>query len=128
VLARIDPFLDAYWHLTPLPRPYSAEWLGALQAPRAGTYQLSLRAVDWAQLTLDGQVVVETKEPGVDAVETVTLNQGFYGLRLRFRDASERSRIHLLWRPPGQGTLTAIPSQYLWPTHATKPTLAESIN
>jgi hypothetical protein len=26
-LVRVDPFLDTYYHLTPLPRPYSAEWV-----------------------------------------------------------------------------------------------------
>jgi hypothetical protein len=59
--------------------------------------------------------------PGVDAVETVTLNQGLYDLRLRYRDTVERSRLHLLWQPPGQETLKAIPSQYLWPSRASAP-------
>jgi hypothetical protein len=127
-LARIDPFLDTYYHLTPLPRPYSAEWVGALHVPQSGTYQLGLRAADWAQLVLDGRVVVETREPGVDVVASVAISQGFHDLRLRFRDTVERSRLHLHWRPPGQDTLAAIPSKYLWPSPArtARQTLAES--
>jgi transglutaminase-like putative cysteine protease len=39
-LARIDPFLDMYFHITPLPRPYTAEWSGVLVAPQEGPYGL----------------------------------------------------------------------------------------
>ena len=35
-----------------------------------------------------------------------------------FLDSSERSRLHLLWRPPGQADLSPIPTQYLWPSRA----------
>jgi hypothetical protein len=47
--ARIDPFLDAAFHLTPLPRPYSAEWSRFLQITQPGAYRLGLRVVGWAQ-------------------------------------------------------------------------------
>jgi hypothetical protein len=117
-LVRVDPVLDTYFHLTPLSRPYSAEWVGTIQVPVSGTYQLSLRAVDWAQLSLDGEVVVETGTPGEDTLATVALSQGLYDLRLRFQDRTERSRLHLLWRPPGQDSLTAIPSRVLRPAPA----------
>jgi 4-amino-4-deoxy-L-arabinose transferase-like glycosyltransferase len=118
VLVQIDPFLDTYFHLSPLPRPYSAEWTGTLQIPQSGTYRLGLRAVDWAQLYIDGEVIVETGEPDAEAVETVVFTRGLYDLRVRFRDTVGRSRLHLLWQPPGQETPTVIPSQHLWPSRA----------
>lgn len=121
VLVRVDPFLDTYFHLTPLPRPYSAEWVGTIEIPFTGTYQLGLRAVDWAQLALDGEVVLETGAPGEEARATVPLGQGLHDLRLRFQDTTGRSRLHLLWRPPGQDTLTVIPSHALWPAQSALP-------
>jgi hypothetical protein len=115
LFSRIDPFLDLYFHLTPLPRPYSVEWSGALQVPRSGNYRIGLRAVDWADLALDGRTIVETRAPGQDAVTMVALEQGRYELHVRFRDATERSLLRLLWQPPGQEDLAPIPAHYLWP-------------
>jgi len=120
-LARVDPFLDTYYHLTPLPRPYSVEWVGVLDVPQPGRYQLGLRAVDWAQLAVDGKTVLETAAPGEAAVEEVNLERGLYDLDIRYRDESERSRLHLLWRPPGQDDLEPIPAHYLWPSRAVVP-------
>jgi hypothetical protein len=117
-LIRIDPILDTYYHIPPLPRPYSAEWMGTLEAPQPGTYELGVRAVGWAQLWVDGQVVVETGEPGVNAVRAVSLSRGHHDLRLRFRDTSGHSRLHLQWQPPGAYELVAIPGQFLWPPRA----------
>jgi streptogramin lyase len=117
-LARIDPFLDMYFHITPLPRPYTVEWSGVLATPRSGTYALGLRAIDWAQLYVDGRLVVETSGPDALTQATLTLNQGPHDLRLRFKDATGRSRLHLLWQPPGQAELVAIPAQYLWPSRS----------
>jgi hypothetical protein len=117
-LVRIDPFLDTYYHLTPLPRPYSVEWAGVLEVPRSGEYRLVLRAVDWAQLTLDGKTVLETVTPGEAAAEGVTLEKGLYDLRVRYRDTSEHSGLHLLWQRPGHEALSPIPAQNLWPSRA----------
>jgi hypothetical protein len=117
---RVDPLLDTYYHLTPLPRPYSAEWVGALEVSQPGTYQLGLRAADWAQWTLDGRVVLEIDAGGMDVTETVTLDldRGLHDLRLRYRDSVHNSRLHLLWQPPGQEMMEAIPAQSLWPSRA----------
>lgn len=117
---RIDPFLDIYFHLTPLPRPYTAEWTGKLDAPTPGVYALGLRAVDWAQLFVDGQLVVETTAPDVYSEGVATLTPGLHELRLRFKDTMQRSRLHLFWRPPGQ-ELSPIPPEALWPPQGSYP-------
>ncbi|MFQ5611626.1 MAG: PA14 domain-containing protein [Anaerolineae bacterium] len=118
--SRIDPFLDIYFHLTPLPRPYSVEWTGVLDAPQAGVYALGLQAVDWAELSIDGQRVVETGAPNVYAEGTAQLTPGLHDLRLRFKDTMSRSELHLLWRPPGR-ELEAIPAEHLWPPQGDYP-------
>ncbi len=117
-LAKIDPFLDMYFHITPLPRPYTVEWSGVLAAPQGGTYTLGLRAIDWAQLHIDGQLAVETTGPDALTQAALTLDQGLHDLRLRFKDTTGRSRLHLLWQPPGQAELLAIPAHYLWPSRS----------
>jgi streptogramin lyase len=107
-----------YFHIPPLPRPYTVEWVGVLAAPQAGPYGLGLRAVDWAQLYLDDQLLLETSGPDIYSQATPMLDRGLHDLRLRFKDTTGRSRLHLWWQPPGQDGAAAIPRQYLWPSRS----------
>ncbi len=111
---QIDALLDIYFHLTPLPRPYSVEWVGQLEAPVAGLYNLTLRAVSGAQLFLDGNPLLTTIAPNQSVETAVSLLAGLHNIKVRFLDAQDRSRIHLYWIPPG-GVFEAIPGKYLWP-------------
>lgn len=113
-LARVDPVLNAYFHVTPLPRPYSVEWTGALDVPYAGLYALGLRSVDAARLFLDDQLTVEALVPDQYTEHVITLEAGLHDLRISYQDQTERSRIHLYWTRPG-GEMEIIPSPYLWP-------------
>ncbi len=114
VLERIDPFLDVYFHFTPLKRPYSAEWTGSLIAPQNGLYKLGLKAITEAQLSVDGQAVVATLSPNQLVEETLNLEAGLHKLSIRFLDNMDRSQIHLYWTAPS-GVFEPIPSQNLWP-------------
>lgn len=111
---RIDPFLDTYFHLIPLNRPYTIEWTGSLVAPQSGLYRLGLRAVQEAELYLDGQLLITTAGPNLYTEAALPLEVGIHDILIRYRDSADRSRIHLTWAPPN-GTLEPIPSQYLWP-------------
>jgi hypothetical protein len=113
-LERIDPTLNVYFHLTPLPRPYSVEWTGTLDVPESGVYGLGLRAVDEARLYIDDEPLVAAVSPDSYTEELVDLQAGPHKLRITYQDLSGRSRIHLYWTPPGRDT-EIIPSQYLWP-------------
>ncbi|HHJ05974.1 MAG TPA: hypothetical protein ENK24_00575, partial [Anaerolineae bacterium] len=112
---QIDAFLNVYFHLTPLPRPYSVEWVGQLEVPAAGFYNLGLRAVSGAQLFLDGKALLATETPNQYTETTVSLLAGLHNIKVRFLDAQDRSRIHLYWTPPGLGEPEPIPGKYLWP-------------
>ncbi len=111
---RIDPFLDTYFHFTPLNRPYTVEWVGALDVPQGGIYLLGLRAVAEAELYLDGQLVVKTTVPDQYTDAPLTLDAGLHDIRVRFRDNTDRSRIHLYWTTPS-GESGPIPTENLWP-------------
>ena len=38
----IDPWVDFYFHITPLPRPYTIEWVGSIHIPSDGHYLFGL--------------------------------------------------------------------------------------
>jgi 4-amino-4-deoxy-L-arabinose transferase-like glycosyltransferase len=116
-LERIDPTLNLYFHLTPLPRPYSVEWTGTLNVPQSGIYELGLRAVDQARLYLDGQLAVDASAPDELTLALLELAAGPHDLRITYQDLTGRSRIHLYWTRPG-GEREIIPSSYLWPGQA----------
>ena len=113
-LQRIDPFLDTYFHLIPLKRPYSVEWEGALVAPQSGLYRLGLRAVQEGELFIDGQSLLTTTGPDEYTEAPISLDAGLHSLLIRYRDTVDRSRIHLSWITPN-GSIQAIPTDYLWP-------------
>ncbi|MBN1219279.1 MAG: glycosyltransferase family 39 protein [Anaerolineae bacterium] len=119
-LQRVDPFLDTYFHFIPLNRPYTVEWVGWLDVPQAGLYQLGLRAVPEAQLFLDGQLLVTTMGLDEYTQNTINLDQGLHDIMVRFRDNVDRSRLHLYWGRP-DGRFGPIPSNYLWPPLGQKP-------
>jgi sugar lactone lactonase YvrE len=121
-IERIDPVLDVYFHLTPLPRPYSVEWTGVLNVPESGIYQLGLRSVDQAQLYLDGQSVVEAITPDEYIEAPIDLKAGPHDLRITYQDLNNRSRIHLYWTRPN-GEREIIPTMYLWPGHSSPQSL-----
>jgi hypothetical protein len=116
-LERIDPTLNLYFHLTPLPRPYSVEWTGTLNVPQSGIYELGLRAVDRARLYLDGQLAVDAQVADEVTPALLELAAGPHDLRITYQDLTGRSRIHLYWTQPG-GEREIIPSAYLWPGQA----------
>ena len=113
-LQRIDPFLDTYFHLIPLKRPYSVAWEGSLVAPQSGLYRLGLRAVQEAELFIDGQSLIKTLSPDEYTEASISLEAGLHSLQIRYLDTVDRSRIHLTWIPPN-GSFEPIPSDYLWP-------------
>jgi hypothetical protein len=114
VMLRIDPVIDTYFHVLPLRRPYSVEWLGSLAVPVSGSYRVGLRAVQEGSLQLDDQVVLATETPDVMAEAVIPLRAGSHKLRLRYRDTTERSRLHFWWAPPGL-PFERVPRQALLP-------------
>ena len=117
---RIDPFLDTYFHLIPLQRPYSVEWTGSLVVPQSGVYRLGLRVVQEAELFLDQQLLLTTTGPDQYTEVPIPLEAGLHEILIRYRDTVDRSRVHLSWTKP-DGTTEPIPSEYLWPPMGSYP-------
>jgi sugar lactone lactonase YvrE len=113
-LTQIDPSLALYFHVTPLPRPYTVEWQGVVSIPLAGLYTFGLESIDDSHLYIDGRLVVEATESNVYRESSVELTAGFHDIRLRYTDRSSHSHINLYWTPPGQGR-QIVPSQNLYP-------------
>lgn len=113
-LQRIDPDIDAYFHLLPLLRPYGVIWSGQIEIPEEGHYAFSLEVNGRAQLFIDDQLVVDAPEPTPFVEGTIDLDAGRHDLRLQFLDDVSGSRLHLYWTPPGQGR-QIIPSDVLFP-------------
>jgi DNA-binding beta-propeller fold protein YncE len=90
------------------------EWTGSLDVPQSGVYRLGLRAAEEAQLYLDGGLLVSTMTPNEFIDAPITLQAGLHDVRVRFKDGTDRSRIHLYWTLP-TGPFEPIPSQFLWP-------------
>ncbi len=113
--ARIDPFIDMYIHLIPLPRPYGVEWRGQIEIPTAGEYEFGVRVNGQAQLFINDELVVDASEPTEYQGAKIRLDEGRNRLRLRFLDNVGASRIHLYWTRPGEIQSTVIPSDVLIP-------------
>lgn len=119
-LQRIDPVLDVYFHLTPLPRPYSVDWTGKLEAPLSGPYTFALASVDDSHLILDGRLLLDAPGNGSTVEATIPITEGLHDIQVRFVDKTGRSNIHLSWTPPG-GSRDVIPTEQLYPPQGNYP-------
>ena len=115
--AQIDPQLNLYFHIIPLPRPYTVEWTGKLAVPEDGYYRFGLESIDESWLFIDEQAVTASLAPNEYAVDGIDLSAGFHDIRVRFADRTDHTHIDLTWIPPWrQGSPPqAIPSNLLFP-------------
>jgi streptogramin lyase/4-amino-4-deoxy-L-arabinose transferase-like glycosyltransferase len=130
-LARIDPQLNLYFHLTPLPRPYTAEWSGKIAIPQPGLYRFGLESINEASLLINGQAVVASNEPNVYVDGQIELEAGLQDVLIRYADRTDHTHINLYWAPPESGP-QLIPSAVLFPPQGnyervTMPSLASLI-
>lgn len=122
-LAQVDPSLNLYFHFPLLPRPYSVEWLGKVDAPVSGTYAFGLESIDDSWLYLDNQpaAVVEAHVGNVLSEGRVNLSAGLHDIRVRFLDKTGYSHVNLYWTIPGKGR-EPVPSERLYPPQGAYPT------
>jgi len=112
--SRIDPFLDTYFHLIPLDRPYTVDWSGQIEIPMNGTWKFGLRINGQAQVFIDNKLVVNAAEPSDDIEGMVALTAGHHQIHIRYLDYLGESRLHLYWTAPG-GEKQIVPSDALRP-------------
>ncbi len=113
-LARIDPQLNLYFHVTPLPRPYTVEWTGKIAIPQAGSYRFGLESIDESVLYIDNQEVTAGRLPNVYQDGTINLTPGLHDVRIRFHDRTDHTHVNFYWTPPGSGQ-QIVPAEVLFP-------------
>ena len=112
--SRIDPFLDTYFHITPLERPYTVDWSGQIKIPADGDWTFGLRINGQAEVFIDDQLVVNATEPSENIEGTITLTAGQHPIHIRYLDYLGSSRIHLYWTG-SDGQKQIVPTDALLP-------------
>jgi len=123
---QIDPDIAFYFHIIPLPRPYTVEWKGKLFAPAAGEYRFALNSVDGSQLSLDQHVVVDNPDGRATVEGATELAHGWHDITIHFSDKTSATQIYLYWTPPGTTERQLVPSRYLSPPMGQYPTDPDS--
>lgn len=114
-LERIDPSPSIRFHLRPLPSPYSVEWVGKIDIPRAGSYLFGTQSIDRSWLYVDNQLVVDNGQATNQYSEGgIELSAGLHDFRVRYTDETDHTFIKVFWMPPGRGR-EPIPSDRLFP-------------
>jgi hypothetical protein len=110
---RIDQGLSFYFHIIPLPRPFSVEWAGTLKIDQPGSYSLGLASVDDAELLLDDNRIVQSESRDT-TFHPVFLSAGYHPIVVRYNSVNDYGQIYLRWiRPDGENE--EIPADYLLP-------------
>ena len=111
--SQIDRHLQRRIHLLPLPRPYTVEWIGSIDAPKSGVYSFWIDAIGRSWLWIDDKsIFADQLNAGPEA--TVQLGEGNHSIRVRYMDTETFSRFDLIWRPP-DGDREPIPTSRLIP-------------
>jgi 4-amino-4-deoxy-L-arabinose transferase-like glycosyltransferase len=123
---RVDPTISFYFHITPLVRPYTADWQGKLYAPVDGQYTFQTEQISHSRLYIDGQQLI-VNDANNNAVSAQTnLSKGLHDIRLQYEDYESFSHVYLFWTPPGLGDRFIIPSAFLLPVMGSYPDHPES--
>lgn len=101
-MAQIDPQLNLYFHIIPLPRPYTVAWEGKILAPVEGIYIFGMESIDESQVFIDGELVAESTQPNQLGEGRISLQPGLHDIRVLFADRTDHTHINLYWQPPGQ--------------------------
>jgi hypothetical protein len=113
--AGLDRRLGFYYHIPPLPMPYTAEWEGSILIPESGTYVFALQSIDESTLYLDGEEVAASARRGEYGQATLDLQAGDHDLLVRYAARTDHMYLNLYWTPPG-GTREIIPPEVLFPS------------
>jgi hypothetical protein len=110
----IDPWVDFYFHITPLARPYTVEWVGAINIPSSGHYLFGLESIDSSQLWIDDKQVLDDQTPNQYQEAGIDVEAGSHSIHVRYTDQTGYTHIYLYWTPPGADR-EIIPQEVLFP-------------
>jgi len=110
---QVDPWIHFYFHNQPLPRPYTVEWVGRINIPKAGDYHFGLESIDESELFIDDKLLVSAAVPNQYQNALISLTSGFHKIRVRYADRTGYTHINLYWAPPGS-EVENVPQQVLF--------------
>ena len=113
-LRQIDPQVAFYFHVLPLPRPFSVRWSGSVYAPVGGPYSFATSSVDASWVSVEGHVVVENRLSNASVDGSVVLEKGWHPIEVRYQAQHDYSQVYLYWIPPG-GEREPVPQEALRP-------------
>ena len=113
-LRRVDPQVAFYFHLLPVPRPFSVRWTGSVYAETEGRYAFGTASIDSSSVVVDGVTVLANDKPSEYAEGEVELDPGWHDLEVRYRAESNYSQVVLQWATP-DGRREPIPATVLRP-------------
>jgi RHS repeat-associated protein len=120
---RADPAIDLEWDASaPYDDNYTISWVGWLEAPTTGNYELILDSLGSASLAIEGVPAVEQGSVSGDRVqETVALDAGKHLITIYFYTCDDFDDAHISfeWITPGQSTPVVVPQSRLY--HPTGP-------
>jgi hypothetical protein len=112
--AEIDPWVDVYYQVTPLNRPYTVEWTGNIHIPSSGHYLFGLECRDSATLWIDNKQVLDDQNPDQYQEAGIDLVAGLHKIQIHYTDQTGSTHIYLYWTPPGADR-EIIPQEVLFP-------------
>ena len=108
---QIDPQVAFYFHVLPLPRPFSVRWSGRVGAAVEGVYAFATSSVGASSVRVDGRLVAA--DPGTEG--QVLLARGWHALEVLYQARGDYSQVYLYWTPPG-GARELVPQEALRPS------------
>ena len=112
--SRIDQSIAFYFHIIPLPRPYSVDWSGSLSVPTSGLYSIGTSSIDESNLTVDGREYPTTPAGDGFHFHALALAAGLHPIKVGYDSVNGYGQIYLRWIRPG-GVVEEIPAERLLP-------------
>jgi hypothetical protein len=97
--------------------PFSAIWLGSIDARTAGVYKLSLNSTGPATIFVDGIPVLSDGPAGGSVFGSLSLTAKAHRIRIEYRAVGGYLHCYLQWQPPGQASYEPIPPSVTEPAH-----------
>lgn len=121
---RNDPTVEFYFHLLPLPRPFSIIWKGSLSIPVEGTYQIGVSSIDNTDVFIDDEKITTSKGAQITSYGTRSFTKGLHKIELKYQSKTDFAQVYLRWIRPGEKE-EIIPATFLHPLSPTGQVILE---
>ncbi len=110
-----EPSPYIYYHVPPVPYPFTVELTGRLLAPATGVYRFRAETISSAEVEIDGRSILTTRtNTPADGIQ-VELTSGLHSIRITHVASGNYAHLYLQWRLPQEQTFQRIQPTYLRP-------------